>query len=135
MRVEFVDTPWDSIFAALEAGLCPLRYARNLHAFSLAEQARLLASKAALVGMARSLTREIGSRGVTANVVAPGFIETDMTAVLPEDTIKGYLARIPAGRLGSVEDISAAVSYLASDAAGYVSGAIIPVDGGLGMGH
>lgn len=98
-------------------------------------QANYAASKAALVGLARSVTRELGGRGVTCNVVAPGFIETDMTAALDEETIKGYQARIPAGRLGGVADVAAAVGYLCGDAAGYVSGAVIPVDGGLGMGH
>ena len=92
-------------------------------------------SKAALVGMARSLTREIGSRNVTTNVIAPGFIETDMTAVLPEETIADYTKRIPAGRLGSVDDVAKAALFLAGDHAGYISGAVIPVDGGLGMGH
>ncbi|HEX2856749.1 MAG TPA: beta-ketoacyl-ACP reductase [Propionibacteriaceae bacterium] len=98
-------------------------------------QVNYAASKAGLVGIARSVARELGGRGITCNVVAPGFVETDMTAVLPEDTIAGYLERIPAGRLGSVGDIAAAVAFLASDAAGYVNGAVIPVDGGLGMGH
>lgn len=98
-------------------------------------QVNYAASKAALVGMARSIARELGSRGVTCNVVAPGFIETDMTAVLPPDTIADYEKRIPTGRLGSVDDIAAAVGFVASDAAGYVTGAVIPVDGGLGMGH
>ncbi|HET9128740.1 MAG TPA: beta-ketoacyl-ACP reductase [Propionibacteriaceae bacterium] len=98
-------------------------------------QVNYAASKAGLVGIARSVARELGGRGITCNVVAPGFVETDMTAVLPEDTIAGYLQRIPAGRLGSVGDIAAAVAFLASDAAGYVNGAVIPVDGGLGMGH
>lgn len=93
------------------------------------------ASKSALVGMARSLTRELGTRNVTANVVAPGFIETDMTAVLDDDTIAGYKARIPAGRLGSVDDVAKAVLFLSGDDAGYISGAVLPVDGGLGMGH
>lgn len=98
-------------------------------------QVNYSASKAALVGVARSLTREIGSRGVTANVVAPGFIETDMTAVLPEDVISRYLASIPAGRLGQPEEVAAAVYFLAGEEAGFISGAVIPVDGGLGMGH
>ena len=93
------------------------------------------ASKAGLVGIARSLTRELGSRGITANVVAPGFIDTDMTAELPEDTRKSYLATIPAGRFASPDEIAGVVSWLAGDAAGYISGAVIPVDGGLGMGH
>jgi 3-oxoacyl-[acyl-carrier protein] reductase len=98
-------------------------------------QVNYAATKAGLVGIARSVTREIGSRGITANVVAPGFVETDMTAVLPEDRRKAYVAAIPAGRFGQVDDIAAAVRFLASDAAGYVSGAVLPVDGGLGMGH
>lgn len=98
-------------------------------------QVNYSASKAALVGVARSLTREVGSRGVTANVVAPGFIETEMTAVLPEDVIAKYLASIPAGRLGRPEEVAAAVTFLASEEAGFISGAVIPVDGGLGMGH
>ncbi|HJE50439.1 MAG TPA: 3-oxoacyl-ACP reductase FabG [Tessaracoccus flavescens] len=93
------------------------------------------ASKSALVGMARSLTRELGTRNITANVIAPGFIETDMTAVLGDDVIADYKKRIPAGRLGSVDDVAKAALFLASDSAGYISGAVIPVDGGLGMGH
>lgn len=92
-------------------------------------------SKAALVGFARSLTRELGGRGITANVIAPGFIDTDMTAVLPEDQQKQYLAQIPAGRFGDVAEIAGAASWLAGDDAAYISGAVIPVDGGLGMGH
>jgi 3-oxoacyl-[acyl-carrier protein] reductase len=74
-------------------------------------------------------------RGVTANVIAPGFIETDMTAVLPDDVIADYKKRIPAGRLGVVDDVAAAALFLAGDQAGYISGAVLPVDGGLGMGH
>lgn len=92
-------------------------------------------SKAALVGFARSLTRELGSRGITANVIAPGFIETDMTAALPEEQQKKYLDSIPAGRFGQVDEIANAAVWLASDSSGYISGAVIPVDGGLGMGH
>jgi NAD(P)-dependent dehydrogenase (short-subunit alcohol dehydrogenase family) len=98
-------------------------------------QVNYAASKAGLVGLARSLARELGSRGVTANVVAPGFIETDMTAVLSEDLVKKYTDQIPLGRLGAVDDIAATIEFLASDAAGYITGALIPVDGGLGMGH
>ncbi|ACZ30447.1 short-chain dehydrogenase/reductase SDR [Xylanimonas cellulosilytica DSM 15894] len=98
-------------------------------------QVNYSASKAALVGMARSITRELGGRGITANVVAPGFVETQMTAVLPEETQKSYRAAIPAGRFGKVDEIAGVVTFLASDAAAYVSGAVIPVDGGLGMGH
>lgn len=103
--------------------------------FGSAGQVNYSASKAAMVGMARSLTREIGSRGVTANVVAPGFIETDMTAVLSEDVIARYLASIPAARLGQPAEVAAAVAFLAGEEAGFISGAVIPVDGGLGMGH
>lgn len=92
-------------------------------------------SKAGLVGFARSLTRELGSRGITANVIAPGFIETDMTAELPAEQQQRYLDSIPAGRFGQVAEIAATASWLAGDEAGYISGAVIPVDGGLGMGH
>jgi 3-oxoacyl-[acyl-carrier protein] reductase len=100
-----------------------------------AGQVNYAAAKAGLVGMARSLARELGSRGVTANVVAPGFIETDMTAELGDDLVKKYAEQIPLGRLGSVDDVAGTVEFLASDAASYVTGALIPVDGGLGMGH
>ena len=100
-----------------------------------AGQVNYAASKSGLVGRARSLARELGSRGVTANVVAPGFIETDMTADLGEDLVKKYAEQIPLGRLGSVDDIAGTVEFLVSDAAGYITGAVIPVDGGLGMGH
>lgn len=98
-------------------------------------QVNYSASKSGLIGMARSLTRELGSRGITANVVAPGFIETEMTAVLPEATQTQYKASIPAGKFGQVEDIAKTVSWLAGEDSGYISGAVIPVDGGLGMGH
>ena len=99
-----------------------------------AGQVNYAASKAGLVGIARSITREIGSRNITANVVAPGFVETDMTAVLSDELKAGYLKQIPAGRMAQPEDVAAAVTWLASDAAGYISGAVIPVDGGLSMG-
>jgi 3-oxoacyl-[acyl-carrier protein] reductase len=98
-------------------------------------QVNYAASKAGLVGIARSVTRELGGRGITANVVAPGFIETDMTAGLPEDTKAAYVKAIPAGRFAHTEEVAAAVRFLASDAAAYISGAVLPVDGGLGMGH
>ena len=100
-----------------------------------AGQVNYSASKAGLVGLARSLARELGSRGVTANVVAPGFIETDMTSVLSDELVKKYTDQIPLGRLGAVDDIAAAIEFLAGEGAGYISGALIPVDGGLGMGH
>ncbi len=98
-------------------------------------QANYAASKAGLVGFARSLTRELGGRGITANVVAPGFVETDMTAVLPEDQQAEYKKSIPAGRYGTAAEVAKAIAWLAGDDAGYVSGAVVPVDGGLGMGH
>ncbi|MCS4277031.1 MULTISPECIES: 3-oxoacyl-ACP reductase FabG [Mycetocola] len=98
-------------------------------------QVNYSASKAALVGMARSITRELGARGITANVVAPGFIETDMTAALPEDTQKQYKASIPAARFASPSEVAKVVAWIGGEDAGYISGAVIPVDGGLGMGH
>ena len=100
-----------------------------------AGQTNYAASKAGLVGLARSIARELGSRNITANVVAPGFIETDMTAVLPEATQAEYKKAIPLGRMAKPEEVAGAVTWLASDSAGYISGAVIPVDGGLGMGH
>jgi 3-oxoacyl-[acyl-carrier protein] reductase len=98
-------------------------------------QVNYAASKSGLIGMARSIARELGSRGITANVVAPGFVETDMTAVLPEETQKQYLSQIPLGRFGRTEEIAQAVRWLSSEEAGYITGAVIPVDGGIGMGN
>ena len=98
-------------------------------------QVNYAASKAGLIGMARSITRELGTRNITANVVAPGFIDTEMTDVLPEARRAEILKAIPAGRLAQPDEVAAAVTWLASDASGYISGAVIPVDGGLGMGH
>jgi 3-oxoacyl-[acyl-carrier protein] reductase len=97
-------------------------------------QVNYAASKAGMVGMARSIVREMGGRNITANVVAPGFVETDMTAVLPADLRARYLASIPAGRFGYAEEVAGVVTWLAGDAAAYVTGAVIPVDGGIGMG-
>ncbi|MGC5617106.1 3-oxoacyl-ACP reductase FabG [Georgenia sp. Z1491] len=98
-------------------------------------QVNYSAAKAGLVGMARSITRELGKRSITANVVAPGFIDTEMTRVLPEAQQETYLGAIPAGRFGEIDDVAGVVEFLASPSAAYVSGAVIPVDGGLGMGH
>ncbi|MGV9192918.1 beta-ketoacyl-ACP reductase [Microbacterium sp. MC2] len=103
--------------------------------YGSAGQINYSSSKSGLVGFARSLTRELGGRGITANVVAPGFIETDMTAALPEDTQAEYKKNIPAGRFAAPEEVAGVVAWLASDDAAYISGAVIPVDGGLGMGH
>jgi 3-oxoacyl-[acyl-carrier protein] reductase len=100
-----------------------------------AGQTNYAASKAGLVGLARSITRELGTRNITANVVAPGLVETDMTAVLAEEVKAGYLKQIPAGRFAQPDEVAGVVTWLASDAAGYVTGAVIPVDGGMGMGH
>ena len=100
-----------------------------------AGQINYAASKSALVGLARSVTRELGSRGITANVVAPGFIETDMTAELSPELQASYIKQIPAGRYASPAEVAKVITWLASDDSGYISGAVIPVDGGLGMGH
>ncbi|MBV9793618.1 MAG: beta-ketoacyl-ACP reductase [Actinobacteria bacterium] len=100
-----------------------------------AGQANYAASKAGLVGFARSTARELASRHITANVVAPGFIDSDMTAALPEDRKQAILAQIPLARYGDAKEVAGVVSFLAGDDAGYVTGAVIPVDGGLGMGH
>ncbi|GGK71925.1 3-oxoacyl-ACP reductase FabG [Mangrovihabitans endophyticus] len=100
-----------------------------------AGQVNYAASKAGLVGMARSITRELGTRNITANVVAPGFIDTDMTDALPQARKEEILKAIPAGRLAQPDEVAAAVTWLAGDQAAYISGAVVPVDGGLGMGH
>ena len=100
-----------------------------------AGQASYAASKAGLVGFSRSLARELGTRGITSNVVAPGFVDTDMTAELTDDRKAAVLASIPAGRTASAQEIADVIAFLASDAASYVNGAVIPVDGGLGLGH
>ena len=100
-----------------------------------AGQTNYAASKAGLIGFARSLAREIGGRGVTVNVVSPGFVTTDMTAALPEARQAEILGQVPLKRMGSPEEVAAVVAFLASDPAGYITGSVIPVDGGLGMGH
>jgi 3-oxoacyl-[acyl-carrier protein] reductase len=100
-----------------------------------AGQVNYSASKSGLIGLARSVTRELGSRGITANVVAPGFIETDMTAELAEQQQADYKKSIPAGRFATATEVARVITWLASDDASYISGAVIPVDGGLGMGH
>ena len=146
------DEQWDSVIATnltasfklarrASRAMIKGRYGRIVFVSSVvallgsAGQVNYAASKAGLVGLARSLTRELGARGITVNVVAPGFIETDMTAALDKATIEAYEKRIPAARLGSTDDVASAVEFLVSDAAGYISGAVLPIDGGLGMGH
>ena len=100
-----------------------------------AGQTNYSASKSGLVGFARSAARELGSRGITANVVAPGFVDTDMTAALTDERKEQILAQVPLGRYASPQEVAGVVAFLASDAAAYITGAVIPVDGGLGMGH
>jgi 3-oxoacyl-[acyl-carrier protein] reductase len=98
-------------------------------------QVNYAASKSGLIGLARSLARELGSRGITVNVVAPGFVETDMTAGLSEERTAEILGAVPLGRMASAEEVAGVVTWLASPAASYITGAVIPIDGGLGMGH
>jgi 3-oxoacyl-[acyl-carrier protein] reductase len=100
-----------------------------------AGQSNYAASKAGLVGLARSVARELGSRNITANVVAPGFVATDMTAALPQERQQAIIGQVPLGRYATTDEIAAVVRFLASDDAAYITGAVIPVDGGLGMGH
>jgi 3-oxoacyl-[acyl-carrier protein] reductase len=100
-----------------------------------AGQVNYAASKAGLVGMARSIARELGSRSITANVVAPGFIETDMTAVLTDEQKDAIKGQVPLGRYGTADEVAQTVLWLTGPGAAYVTGAVVPVDGGLGMGH
>jgi 3-oxoacyl-[acyl-carrier protein] reductase len=100
-----------------------------------AGQVNYSATKSALVGIARSITRELGAKNITANVIAPGFIDTDMTAELGEELAEKYRSQIPAGRFATPEEVAKVVAWVASEDASYISGAVIPVDGGLGMGH
>jgi 3-oxoacyl-[acyl-carrier protein] reductase len=97
-------------------------------------QANYAASKSGLIGLARSIARELGSRNITANVIAPGFIDTDMTAEMTAARREQVLANVPLGRYGAVDDVAATALFLASDAAAYITGVVLPVDGGLGMG-
>ncbi|MCU1578923.1 MAG: beta-ketoacyl-ACP reductase [Rhodoglobus sp.] len=141
---DVVDTNLGGAFRVVKRaskGMLKARFGRIILVSSVvgllgsAGQVNYSASKSGLVGLARSVTRELGGRGITANVVAPGFIETDMTAELPEEQQAAYLKQIPAGRYGSAAEVAKVIAWLASDDAGYISGAVIPVDGGLGMGH
>lgn len=139
---EVLDTDLSSVFRlsrAVMRGMMKARYGRIVSIGSVVGQmgnpgqANYCAAKAGLVGFSKSLAQEVGSRGITVNVVAPGFIETDMTHALGEDTRKALLERVPAQRLGAPEDIAAAVAFLASPEAGYVSGETLHVNGGMYM--
>lgn len=141
---DIVDTNLSGAFRVVKRaskGMMKARFGRIILVSSVvgllgsAGQVNYSASKSGLVGLARSVTRELGSRGITANVVAPGFVETDMTATLPPEQQQAYLKQIPAARFASPLEVARVIAWLASDDAGYVSGAVIPVDGGLGMGH
>lgn len=141
---EVVDTNLTGAFRVVKRaskGMLKAKFGRVILVSSVvgllgsAGQINYAASKSGLIGIARSLTRELGSRNITANVVAPGFIETEMTAVLPEEQQQAYRASIPAGRFATPDEVARVIVWLASDDAGYISGAVIPVDGGLGMGH
>jgi 3-oxoacyl-[acyl-carrier protein] reductase len=141
---DVIDTNLSGAFRVVKRaskGMLKARFGRVILVSSVvgllgsAGQINYSASKSGLIGIARSLTRELGSRGITANVVAPGFIETDMTAELAPEQQEAYLKQIPAGRFASPAEVAKVISWLASDDAGYISGAVIPVDGGLGMGH
>ncbi|CAN5176584.1 beta-ketoacyl-ACP reductase [soil metagenome] len=141
---DVIDTNLNGSFRVVKRaskGMMKARFGRVILVSSVvgllgsAGQVNYSASKSGLIGLARSLTRELGSRGITANVVAPGFIETDMTAELAPEQQAAYLKQIPAGRYASPSEVAKVITWLASDDAGYISGAVIPVDGGLGMGH
>ena len=138
-----IETNLTSVFRLTRAVLRPMmkqRFGRIINMSSVvgamgnAGQANYAAAKAGMIGMSKSVAREVASRGVTVNCVAPGFIETDMTASLPEDVKKNLMAQIPAARLGKTDDIAAAVLYLTSEPAGYVTGTVLHVNGGMFMG-
>lgn len=137
-----IDTNLTAVFRMARLAIKPMmkaRYGRIINITSVvgqsgnAGQANYAAAKAGVAGMSRALAREVGSRGITVNCVAPGFIDTDMTRALSEDQVNSLKQQIPSGRLGQVDDIAAAVLYLASPGAGYVTGVTLPVNGGMYM--
>ena len=151
LAMRLSDEAWDAViatnltaaFVLTRAVLRPMmkaRFGRIINMSSVvgsmgnAGQANYAAAKAGLIGMSKSVAQEVASRGITVNCITPGFIETDMTKALPEETRKALSDRIPAKRLGQTDDIAGAVLFLASDLAGYVTGAVLPVNGGLFMG-
>jgi 3-oxoacyl-[acyl-carrier protein] reductase len=150
LALRMKDADWDEVMEtnlravfrlsrAVMRGMMKARWGRIINITSVVGasgnpgQANYAAAKAAVVGMSKSLAREIGSRNITVNCVAPGFIDTDMTRALPDEQRKALLTQIPLGRLGSVEDIAAAVAYLASPGADYVTGTVLHVNGGMYM--
>jgi 3-oxoacyl-[acyl-carrier protein] reductase len=150
LALRMKDAEWDEVMEtnlravfrlsrAVMRGMMKARWGRIISVTSVvgaagnAGQANYAAAKAGVVGMTKSLARELGSRNITVNCVAPGFIDTDMTRALPEQSRSALLAQIPLGRLGSVDEVAAAVAYLASPAAGYVTGSVLHVNGGMYM--